>query len=200
MSTDNPQTLTIPSTQGNTPVPPKPLEERKTLRQWLEEDNPPEHLVSEICPMRSLVALGCTINKLDPGTANYKDKLTYSELVTLMESARAFHLEMIGKLGLAEHQAPIIPADGMLFAMIIKKPEGAQVMKINDSIMSAAVAQDREGVKSSMMGVMLSSCTLYPDVTHRHAVFKDYGGLSQEFANKCMMLGRQSVDEIVGKR
>lgn len=175
-------------------------EERKTLNKWLEEDDAPEHLVSEICPMRSLVALGCTMRKVDPGTAGYKDKLTRSELVALMEEAHALHLDLIAKAGLPEHHAPIFPADGMLFAMVVKKPPPGQIEKITNSIMGAALAQDRDGVKMSLMSQMLASCILFPDVGHYHTIFTTYGGLNQEFANKCMALGRQAVEEIVGKR
>jgi hypothetical protein len=187
----------IPMVASNGDRPPLP---KKTLRAWLEDNDVAPELTSEICPMRSLVAMGCTMRRYDPGLAG-RTSMDRDEVEQLMREARDEHLRIINahKPPLPEHHAPILTADGMLFAMVIKKPQPGQIEKINSTIFNAAVSQERDGMKLTMMSSMLATCTLFPDVGHVHKVFIEYGGLSQEFANKCMALGRQAVEEIVGK-
>ncbi len=188
-------------TPAITPVNPpsdKPPAVKKTLRAWLEENDVAPELCSDICPMRSLIALGCTMRRYDPGLAG-RTLMDRDEVVQMMQDARAQHLEILAKEKLPEHHAPILSADGMLFAMIIKKPQPGQIEKINSTIFNAAVSQERDGMKLTMMSSMLATCTLFPEPGHVHHVFTTYGGLSQEFANKCMALGRQAVEEILGR-
>ena len=194
-----PQTVTMAASEGSSSNGGTPLP-KKTLRAWLEDNDVAPELTSEICPMRSLVAMGCTMRRYDPGLAG-RTLMDRNEVVQLMQEARDEHLRIINsqKPALPEHHAPILSADGMLFAMVIKKPQPCQIEKINSTIFNAAVSQERDGMKLTMMSSMLATCTLFPESGHVHHVFTTYGGLSQEFANKCMALGRQAVEEIVGK-
>jgi len=178
--------------------------ERKTLRAWLDE-NPevPEGLTSEICPLKSLVKFACTIGGVDAGSAGYAQKITYDELLALALKAKQTHREILAKANITEeHKAPIIPADSLYCALVIQRPSSGQIDAIHSAVLEGATSmgQDqRAGLRTSMLTQMLQKCALYPDAGQRQKLFVDYGGLQQEFTNKCMMLGHKAVEEIVGK-
>lgn len=176
-------------------------EERKTLRVWLEENDPPAGLVDDLFTMRALVAMGCTMLGLDPGLAA-RHLMTRSELVEMMTSAKAKHAEILAPKQLAEHQAPIIPAGNLLCAMVIERPSNGQVNSITDAALEAAgnmSGEERKGLRSSMLSKVLNQCALFPPVVQRQRWFIDYGGLQLEFSNKCIALGNKAAEEVVGK-
>ena len=177
-------------------------EEKRTLREWLKDNNPPPGLVSDICTFRALVALGCTMRGWDPGSAGHTP-MTRAQLHDLVSSAHALWKKTLADNKISqEHWAPILPADGMLFAMIIKKPESGAVVRYQDEMLNGAMAAatgQRDGLRSALQMQMLNECALFPELDARTRVFSTYGALGIEFATKCNRLAGEAVEEILGK-
>lgn len=177
-------------------------EPKRTLREWLKENNPPGGLTSEICTMRCLVALGCTMRKADPAAAG-RALFTRAELTTLMQEAHDLWKKTLADNKVSqEHWAPILPSDGMLFAMIIKKPEAAEVVRFQDEMLNGAMAAatgDRSAMRTNLLSQMLRDCVLYPDLATQTQVMGTYGGLQSEFSTKCQRLASEAVEDILGK-
>lgn len=205
MTTENANQTTTPEAPIAAEVRPSATPvERKTLRVWLEENDPPAGLTSDICPMRSLVALACTIEGYDPGTAA-RTLVSRDELDAMMRAARKKHLEILAENQLTaqqEHHAPILPAKSLMVAFIIKRPTAGQINSLNTAIIegaNAAAAEDGGGLKLTHMTRLLNQCVLFPPPEHRQRIFLDYGGLQLEMSNKTIALGSKAVEEIVGK-
>lgn len=201
----NPQELpqiTNPSIASQQTKAPAPDIERKTIREWLAENDAPPELVSEVCPMRSLVALACAIKGLDPGAAA-RHKVSRDELISVMREAKAHYDQVLvaAEIGADQaHWAPILPATGMLFAIIAKKPSAGMIQRIQDAVMAAAMDQEAaRGLRTTLLTQMLAQCTLYPLPAERDKVYNTYGGLKLELATKVQRLGSEAVEEIVGK-
>lgn len=192
---------TMDTTQA---LPTNPPEEKRTLRDWLAENNPPPGMTSDICTMRCLVALGCTERGWDPGSAG-RTPMTRSQLVELMQGAKDRWRAVQAEHGIAagqEHWMPIFPADKMLYAIIARKPEPGQIAKFTADMMEGALAAmggERNTMRLTLQTQMLKDCTVFPDASRQHAVYTTYGGLQQELANKVQRLASEAVEEILGK-
>jgi len=162
----------------------------RTLREWLK--------VPTYAKQRDVIALACTAQDLEPSMA-----LSMNADQTVVDKLAADGAALYEQVMEANkvtkdrrHWAPIMPAKGLLCAIIAQKPS----VTLYDEFMALSMNGEGYGKeKLAALSQSIAECALYPDPGKRHKMLVEYPQLKVEFGSMIMGLAGFSAEEITGK-
>ncbi len=162
----------------------------RTLREWLK--------VPTYAKQRDVIALACTAQDLEPSMA-LSMNADQSVVNKLAADGAEIYEQVMTTAKISKdrrHWAPIMPAKGLLCAIIAQKPG----VGLYDEFMALSMNGEGYGKeKLQALSQSISECALYPDQSKRHRMLVDYPQLKVEFGSMIMGLAGFSAEEITGK-